>query len=978
MNNRVLEQAGKFYLTVSITLGVHLLTGQERLDVYYLQEIFEAMGDNPLPDQGMPKPNGEFLVSGSFYSPDRTPVPGSEVRVRLANQEKTLYIFGPRKWEMSFPSSPQPITTMAVNYSNAFGGPDLNENPQGIGHKDGRLPCIETPSHLIGSKNDKPFPAGFSPFPPDFAQRTKWQGTYGPDYKEKYFPGYPADLDWRYFLTAPSDQWIKDFYQGNESFSISHMHPDMPAIEGRFPGFTARCFTNRNAEGATVFSELPLHIDTVWFFPEKLTGLLIFRGVTQVEDDEADSVDDLLCAYEDRTQPRRTTEYYKHILERLKGRDDFLDSLTSRDLIPEGRPCAMELLTEAVPKEEKPSPLDQNIEAKARELEKTTDGHIEKALQQTEKGMEEFDIPKENRAHIPEKAAQYSNFGEDGLDIREMLQSEPEEFVDPATEDFKNKLETIMPGVTGSRSIDPDKRDLAFAGIDDIMKAAEEYAAKKEKEANDRIAEELQNAKQLASAEEQRLNERIDEIKSSQIYRDKEQVSFLEDTRKKIRDQLKGLDEIDAESEEPEKSTLPRINADALKIGTDKIRPQIVEAMQHVQSMKHLGIEDDRTKNLEKDIKRMTEETIAVTEEQLRDAEKEFKEGYIMGAHLLEQGAAPHKENLETVREQFFTTLSQTGSAAGGDWSCIDLSYENLDGIDLNGAYLEQINLKGASLKGADLSGTILCRADLSGADFSSANLEQANIGAVHAADAVFKQASLKSSILSKGNFTGADFSKADLEDSEMIEVTFDRAVFSRSNMPGIFLISLDITGADFSGACMDTNVFLKCNIRKCSFSDSTMKNAVFADSALYAVSFDRADLSNVCFVLTEPGFRMENLSFREASLVQTNFQNLKMQNTDFTHADLQNAVLSGADLTGADFRGARAECAQFRKANLSGAMMDEISLVEGSLSKARLHNTSLKRANLYMTDFLRASISKSDFTDSNMDATLIEKWRPR
>ena len=71
LTRQVLEQNRKFYFTASISLGFDLNTGESLLDLDYLKNIFQCMGDNPLPDPGMPKPNGEFLVSGAFFSPTR-------------------------------------------------------------------------------------------------------------------------------------------------------------------------------------------------------------------------------------------------------------------------------------------------------------------------------------------------------------------------------------------------------------------------------------------------------------------------------------------------------------------------------------------------------------------------------------------------------------------------------------------------------------------------------------------------------------------------------------------------------------------------------------------------------------------------------------------------------------------------------------------------------------------------------------------
>jgi len=296
LNTQVLEQDRQFYFTASASLGINLQTGEALLDLNYLKDVFEAMGESPLPDMGMPKPRGEFLVSGNFFSPDHQPVTGGHVKVTLGSMEKSLYLFGSRKWRAGLPSTPDKFISMPLEYSKAFGGNGYENNPDGIGFNDGLLPCIEDPEHLVASKGDRPSPAGFSPLYPMLPQRMKYQGTYDQDYKHKYFPGYPKDHDWKYFLCAPRDQWATGYYTGNEAYGLYHMHPDIPAIEGALPGYFARCFILENEDGKERFSELPLNLDTIWFFPEKMIGLLIFRGVTQVEDDEADAITHVLSA----------------------------------------------------------------------------------------------------------------------------------------------------------------------------------------------------------------------------------------------------------------------------------------------------------------------------------------------------------------------------------------------------------------------------------------------------------------------------------------------------------------------------------------------------------------------------------------------------------------------------------------------------------------------------------------------------------
>ena len=68
-NHSILEQNTRFYFTASATLGIDLRTGESLLEFDYLKDIFACMGEASLPDTGMPKPNGEVLVSGKYFAP---------------------------------------------------------------------------------------------------------------------------------------------------------------------------------------------------------------------------------------------------------------------------------------------------------------------------------------------------------------------------------------------------------------------------------------------------------------------------------------------------------------------------------------------------------------------------------------------------------------------------------------------------------------------------------------------------------------------------------------------------------------------------------------------------------------------------------------------------------------------------------------------------------------------------------------------
>ncbi len=951
-NHQVLEQNRKFFFTASATLGINLQTGEALLELDYLKDAFECMGESTLPDMGMPKPKGEFLVSGSFYPPQKQAVSQGMVKVKIAQQEKELHIRGLRQWRHGLASDPEPFEFMPIEYKYAFGGPEYDKNTIGIGYKDGYLPCIEHPDQMTLSPNDRPVPAGFSGLNPIWPQRMRFQGTYNRKYLKKYFPGYPEDFDWSYFLCAPEDQWCDSYFQGNEPFEIHNMHPDIPVMQGNLPGLYARCFLMHtlNSE-APELAELPLDLDTIWFFPEKSLALLIWRGVTEVSDDEADDITHVLAAYEDRAHSPRTYEHYLQAFEkRLNSDDALLNNLNTQDLIPLGAKCAMELIQEMAFADDEPSEFAKNIDAKTESLKKMADEKVEEAIQQAEKNIEKAGISDEAKAKMADGGK---------IDIRKMLKDQPEAKPDPDVENLNKKLEAILPGITAG---DPKKIELkkfSFDKIDKIMAAVGELTDKKEKEAKALAQKEIAKAKKQVEEQIQEAKESLKDVKE-----------VPSETEAKLEETLKTLDDIDLDK--TPKAPLPRVNAEELLGQFGQVSPQVTEAMQHLQSMKQMGVEDEQTENLEKQIQENMNTATQQAEEGLHEAEKSFKESYIMAAHFMEDGLSPHKGPLEDVAGRLLKAISEGKDVSEGDWACIDLSGQNLDGVDLSGAFLEQVNFTGASLKGADLSKAILARAILEDADLSEANLEEANVGGVHALRTNFTDANLKSAKLSKGNFTDAVFTRSELEDTESLEIIVNGADFTQAHIPSMKFIETEMQGTIFTKADLATTLFYDCAIKDADFSEAIMHRCTWADVRLTNVIFDGADLTASCFVATDPGKSvLENVRFAGACLNKCNFQEMQMSNADLTYASMENAHFAKADLTGADMYGAYARGAQFRKTFLIDARMDEMNLMEGSLAKAYLIRTSLVHVNLYSADLLRTVIEDTDFIDCNMDNTL-------
>lgn len=327
------------YLACTVLVFFDLNRPEDLLGEQELWSVVPGLlGPEGVLDAGMPKPQGEVLVTGSCFAPAGTERPASEVSFRLGSLAKRLAVFGDRAWAGTAAGAvitdPKPFQEMPVTWKNAFGGEGFDRNPYGKGlhpapSSDGRnripLPNIEDPRDLIGSPSQRPEPAGFGPLDVMRPQRSSKQGTYDEAWLRERWPHFPDDMNYAFFNTAPEDQVLDGFIRGDETLEVVNMHPDVPGIQSRLPGVRIRCFVTRKEdleappEEGEVFEEVTTRVDTVWLFPAVLRGVAAYRGTTRIQDDEYVDVLRVLVATERMTDAPRPIEDY---LEEQKRRLD--------------------------------------------------------------------------------------------------------------------------------------------------------------------------------------------------------------------------------------------------------------------------------------------------------------------------------------------------------------------------------------------------------------------------------------------------------------------------------------------------------------------------------------------------------------------------------------------------------------------------------------------------------------------------------
>jgi len=963
VNHQVLEQDNKFYFIASVTLGLNLRTGKSLLEMAFQKDAFECMGKHILPDAGMPKPQAEFLASGTFYSKNSESVPAGKVKIRLGKKEKELYLFGERQWNLGLPTDPIPFSKLPLDYATAYGGNRYEKNPNGLGYESENLPQIENPNKLITSATSQADPAGFAPLDPSWSQRTRFQGSYDDNYLEKYFPGFPPDFDWRFFMAAPEDQWNNGYFVGDETFEIHNMHPESPLIKGRLPNYMARCFieeqivtppgdsqspsTNREIK----ITELPLNLDTVWFFPEKDLAHLIWRGVTEVSDDEAEQIKNLLVAFESRDEEPRSREYYQQALQRrLNSDDSLLNHFNTEDLIPAREQSAMDVLQDMALEDREESPFTNNIDAKIA----ASEALVKEKIEESSTLMEENLGNTTNNEEIEQ------------LKLKELLNpvSPAEIELDPDVAELNKKLEEILPGITSG---DPKQIRLKNFSFDKIDKIFDEINILTDKKQD------------VALKEIDKLQDNLQE----QVKNKLENLGDMEpEQRKEIEASLEQVTQIKGSGDSSEstsiKAPLPRVDVEKISSSLEGLSPQINEGMIHIQGMLATETDPEKIKNYENIINQSQVDHTEDMKESFLQAEKEFKSIYRGSAHFQVPGLSPHSLTDAEVKAQFLKDVALSRSVADKDWACLDLSGETLDGIDLSNAYLEQVNFTGCSLRGVNFEGAILARAILDRADLTGSNLTGTNVGAVQAHRANFTDCNLNTAKLSKSNFTGSNFTRAQLNEIEPLEIIFNHCIFVEASMIEMKFIKMSLTSAKFDDSDLSRSAMIESHFDECSFINTEMPRCTWAESTIKSSKFDKANMLSNCWAATESEeCKIENTSFVGTCLDKANFQNMILVNANFREVKMENGNCNSAIMENADFTDAKLRQCQFRKANLTYADFYNADIMEGSLAKAKLMNANFKNANLYAVDFLRSSMGKTDFSGANLDVTLIKDWRP-
>lgn len=845
----------------------------------------QALGPDSILDVAFPKPRGEWLAYGTAYAPAGEPAPLLATTIELGAARKELYVFGDRYFNaLGGISSPEPFERMPIEPARAYGGANVVANPAGRGgdavpSPSGAmrqpLPNIESPAALIAEPRDVRTPSGYWAWPAAIPERTGLLGAFDQAWLSNQWPHLPNGTHTDYFCSAPPDQRIEGFWRGDESIAIRNMNLTKPMLRGHLPGLRARCFVNRRAGDATRFEECVARAETVWLFPEIEQGVVLYRAVAPIGDEDADDIAHIMVDWEPlSTEPLSVETYRDRLLETITPSAP-VKTLEPSDAIPAEVAPAQPPVAQAAAPVAAP-PVAPVVIPGMEELEKLT-AEIEMQTQSLMKqhGLTQKDIEALMPPEVPSPAQPVAAIEQD---IASLMQS----------------LERTTADLLKQHNLTPQDVEKMTASLDAQQQAAN------------------------APMDLRALGEQMRAMHAQ--------------TQQMIAGSGKTIDELAAQVADPELAAALRESAtfdiDAMVAGLESmaaVLPAVpIPGLASAAPAAAPEPEGPAAPAVEARLTREDVLAFAASGRSMAGLD-------LSGLDLSDASLEGTDFNHALLAETRFTGSRLSRANLSGSM----LSKADFSGADLRGASLAGASAGSAVFKSAQLDGASLEAGDFAAADFSEASLVASNcanavftgskMAGLRAAGCAASRASFDGCTLS-----GADFSDAQLKDAVFDNAALDGATFSRANCEKLRLFATraagvrfdqanltgsrsglfaDLSGATFTDARLDAATWLDVDIRKSVFDGSSLERANFSGAQAGGARFVRVQAKSM---------RLAKADLSDADLSHSNFMN----------ATLRRARLDGALLQYSNLYGAQCYGSTIGKASLEGANIDRTLLM--------------------------------------------------
>ena len=850
-------------------------------------QAIRAMGQGVVLDEGWAKPAAEFLVFGTAYATQGTPVAELAVTAQIGSLQKSLVVRGNRHFNaLGFITAAEPFSHMALSPQNAFGGSGSLDNPLGkglvkittpAGDTLLPLPNIEHAKAFVAHQGDQPLAAGFGSYPAQSPQRTQYFGQFDDHWLQKTWPHLPDTTQPTYFHAAPSDQRLKGFFKGDEAIYLANLHPQRSVLTSQLPQLRARCFVNRRVGEGTEFTELAAHLDTVLLFPDQAFGIVLYRAVATGLDEDFEDVLHLLADWEDLRVTPLPLAHYHDVFSAQQ-----IQKAVQTAAVPD-EASALESMVSAAP------PV--GVAAAVSPLAASTG--IALGLE-----ADAFSEVTQMAAALEQQSRQLmASFG--------ITDAQVAAITAPALEAPPGTLAEVE-----AMAHELQAQSLALQREHKITDAQVAQFIQTPPEAPAPTAADLKSAvKELQQQTDATMRQHG--ITAQDVQKFADSRPDLTDLSKALREPPQDMDAAFASLGAALSAVAPALNIPSPAKSPELPKPPGLSPSALDAAEPALAAKLTRADVL---ARHAAHQSLAGCELSGLDLSTLDLKGADFNGALLEN---TRFNDASLVGANFSQALLQ-----GGDFSGADLSHAQLEGVSAGFSKFTAAQMSGGNLKGGDFTGADFSKAQLSSSQLSQAVFDESNLnaGVLHGCVAI------KTSF-SGCNLTAADLSKADLSG----------AVFNAAKLVGTCFDAAVCDNAEFYGADADQASFLKTSL-KASRADlsSQFKAAQFGGAML-----DRANWEGA--VLTGAGFA-------NASLEAVDFSKVKAQNAQFTAAVAKGCKFDKADLSGADLSGVNLFKGSLRKTGLKDTSLRRANLYGVDFYGSTPTMSSLQGANIDQT----------------------------
>ena len=236
-----------------------------------------------------------------------------------------------------------------------------------------------------------------------------------------------------------------------------------------------------------------------------------------------------------------------------------------------------------------------------------------------------------------------------------------------------------------------------------------------------------------------------------------------------------------------------------------------------------------------------------------------------------------------------FAHANLTGAdLSGADAGGANFGSATLRDADLSDVNAERAVFGKASLVGVNLSGAKLAGADFLEARFENTDLSRTNGSGLNFLQSTLTGVSFNGATLTKCNFIevdgdGVDFAGATLDESVFIQAELPKVIFRGGRLKSFRVVhECKMKGADFSGAVMNESNFRGTDLREANFSEAHAHKSDFSECDLRGASFYRAHATESMWIRSD---------LRQANMVSINamlsiMQKANIEGTDFRGAN--------------------------------------------------------------------------------------------